>query len=120
MERSHDVPRSTAASRALACHEPPPRMSLVSLLARQNQGYAHCETVFVERCSLRRHGIDREARVESLDRDPLSLCHERRDGVGAALLCAVSGGPGESHPRAPSDPGVTVSRHRALLISPQA
>ncbi len=28
---------------------------------------------------------------------------------------AVSGGPGESHPRAPSDPGVTVSRHRALL-----
>ena len=28
-----------------------------------------------------------------------------------------SGGPGGSHPRAPSDPGVTVSRHRALLIS---
>jgi hypothetical protein len=28
-----------------------------------------------------------------------------------------SGGPGESHPRAPTDPGVTVSRHRALLIS---
>ena len=27
------------------------------------------------------------------------------------------GWPGESHPRAPTDPGVTVSRHRALLIS---
>ena len=27
-----------------------------------------------------------------------------------------SGRPGESHPRAPTDPGVTVSRHRALLI----
>ena len=27
-----------------------------------------------------------------------------------------SGGPGESHPRAPTDPGVTVSRHRALVI----
>ena len=26
-----------------------------------------------------------------------------------------SGGPGESHPRAPTDPGVTVSRHRAPL-----
>jgi hypothetical protein len=30
---------------------------------------------------------------------------------------AESGRPGESHPRAPSDPGVTVSRHRALLTS---
>jgi hypothetical protein len=28
----------------------------------------------------------------------------------------LSGGPGEFHPRAPSDPGVTVSRHRALLV----
>ena len=27
-----------------------------------------------------------------------------------------SGGPGESRPRAPADPGVTLSRHRALLI----
>ena len=27
-----------------------------------------------------------------------------------------SGGPGESHPRAPTDPGVTVSRHRALVL----
>src|SRR5215831_11883226 len=26
-----------------------------------------------------------------------------------------SGGPGEFHPRAPADPGVTLSRHRALL-----
>jgi hypothetical protein len=26
-----------------------------------------------------------------------------------------SGGPGEFHPRAPTDPGVTLSRHRALL-----
>jgi hypothetical protein len=26
------------------------------------------------------------------------------------------GGPGESHPRAPTDPGVTVSRHRALVL----
>jgi|SRR5450755_3020199 len=33
---------------------------------------------------------------------------------GQALL--RSGGPGESRPRAPADPGVTVSRHRALLI----
>ena len=33
----------------------------------------------------------------------------------AAPTFARSGGPGESHPRAPSDPGVTVSRHRALL-----
>jgi hypothetical protein len=32
---------------------------------------------------------------------------ERYDGVGR---------PGESRPRAPSDPGVTVSHHRALLI----
>ena len=30
-----------------------------------------------------------------------------------------SGRPGESHPRAPTDPGVTVSRHRALLTSRQ-
>ena len=30
-----------------------------------------------------------------------------------------SGRPGEFHPRAPSDPGVTVSRHRALLTSRQ-
>jgi hypothetical protein len=29
---------------------------------------------------------------------------------------ARSGGPGESHPRAPADPGVTLSRHRALLV----
>src|SRR5579871_5912009 len=29
---------------------------------------------------------------------------------------ALSGGLGESHPQAPADPGVTVSRHRALLI----
>jgi len=27
-----------------------------------------------------------------------------------------SGGPGESHPRAPTDPGVTVSGHRAPLV----
>ena len=27
-----------------------------------------------------------------------------------------SGGLGESHPQAPADPGVTVSRHRALLV----
>jgi len=32
---------------------------------------------------------------------------------------ALSGRPGESHPQAPSDPGVTVSRHRALLTSSQ-
>ena len=31
-----------------------------------------------------------------------------------------SGGPGEFHPRAPTDPGVTVSRHRALLTGLQA
>ena len=30
-----------------------------------------------------------------------------------------SGRPGESHPRAPTDPSVTVSRHRALLTSRQ-
>ena len=30
-----------------------------------------------------------------------------------------SGRPGESHPRAPADPGVTVPRHRALLTSRQ-
>jgi transposase len=29
---------------------------------------------------------------------------------------ATSGRPGESHPRAPTDPGVTIARHRALVI----
>jgi len=38
--------------------------------------------------------------------------------VAALLDINESGGPGESHPRAPTDPGVTVSRHRALLIQP--
>ena len=41
----------------------------------------------------------------------------RRPGTGR-LQGRESGRPGESHPRAPSDPGVTVSRHRALLIGP--
>ena len=47
---------------------------------------------------------------------------QKRGGADHApagrLVLVESGGPGESHPRAPTDPGVTVSRHRALLISP--
>jgi hypothetical protein len=37
--------------------------------------------------------------------------------IGAAQMHGV-GWPGASQPPAPSDPGVTVSRHRALLIGP--
>ena len=36
----------------------------------------------------------------------------QQDGVAARMLVVESGGPGESDPRAPPDPGVTVSRHR--------
>src|SRR3954471_12698148 len=36
----------------------------------------------------------------------------------AHVLSTEVGWPGASQPPAPSDPGVTVSRHRALLISP--
>src|SRR3954447_12055643 len=34
----------------------------------------------------------------------------------SAIPCAWVGSPGASQPPAPTDPGVTVSRHRALLI----
>jgi hypothetical protein len=38
-------------------------------------------------------------------------------GHGSAVASRSVGWPGASQPPAPSDPGVTVSRHRALLIS---
>jgi len=41
-----------------------------------------------------------------------------RDRGPRLLLRRESGGPGEFHPRAPTDPGVTVSRHRAPLTGP--
>jgi hypothetical protein len=58
---------------------------------------------------------------------------EHRAAFGVTRLCRIrpvlvrapgeffqervwSGGPRESHPRAPADPGVTVSRHRALIV----
>ena len=50
----------------------------------------------------------------------MSLFNDRTSAPRAAALSMESGGPGKSNPRAPSDPGVTVSRPRALLISPQA
>ena len=40
----------------------------------------------------------------------------RTDWAIVAVVCALSGSRGESHPPAPTDPGVTVSRHRALVI----
>jgi hypothetical protein len=39
-----------------------------------------------------------------------------RSGLAQSCFCVV-GSPGASQPPAPSDPGVTVSRHRALLTS---
>jgi hypothetical protein len=46
---------------------------------------------------------------------------EERRADGTALTGtldhkSVSGRRGDSHPPAPTDPGVTVSRHRALVI----
>ena len=40
----------------------------------------------------------------------------RRFSVVLVLALRLSGSRGESHPPAPTDPGVTVSRHRALVI----
>jgi hypothetical protein len=40
----------------------------------------------------------------------------RTDDIFSESLQRGSGGLGESHPQAPTDPGVTVSRHRAPLI----
>src|SRR5664280_3447921 len=41
----------------------------------------------------------------------------KSNGQGSRLGAHyVSGGQGESHPPAPTDPGVRVSRHRALVI----
>ena len=36
--------------------------------------------------------------------------------IGMSLSAIWSGGPGESHPRAPTDPYVTVSRYTALVV----
>src|SRR5665811_226534 len=60
---------------------------------------------------------------------PSILTHPRREAACPQLQTArsngqgcwlgvhhVSGGRGESHPPAPTDPGVRVSRHRALVI----
>ena len=40
-----------------------------------------------------------------------------RPNAGALVVQPVGGWPGASQPPAPTDPGVTVSRHRALLTS---
>ena len=46
------------------------------------------------------------------------VAEQPRAAKPASLLrWTESGGPGELRPRAPTDPGVTVSRHRALLTS---
>src|SRR6266540_6713818 len=77
--------------------------------------------------------LDVTGRVEERPvRVELAVLHDERDLVGAAgnpdrvrfvagveLVAnnvGVSGGRGEFHPPAPSDPGVTVSRHRALVV----
>jgi ABC-type Na+ transport system ATPase subunit NatA len=49
--------------------------------------------------------------------DPAGM-QDMRQMIGS-LVAEGSGGRGGSHPPAPSDPGVTVSRHRALPISHQ-
>ena len=77
-----------------------PEDSIYALLAEHGERIV-CDEDFAE-CYSERHGRP------SI---PPSLLAK------VLLLVAESGGPGESHPRAPSDPGVTVSRHRALLIS---
>jgi hypothetical protein len=49
-----------------------------------------------------------------------SVQHTHRGNLSAVrdfTLEALSGGPGESHPRAPTERSVTVSRHSALLIA---
>jgi hypothetical protein len=51
--------------------------------------------------------------VRLVSRRRLAQCAR---SIGASNV-AWSGGPGDSHPRAPTDPGVTVSRHRALLTA---
>src|SRR5205814_4613517 len=50
--------------------------------------------------------------------EPIPQERERRVLMRAAPpgVLAVSGGPGESHPRAPTDPCVTVSRYTAPTI----
>ena len=59
--------------------------------------------------------------MQTLDHDQVSVHIDAPPEAVYALVADVtrmselSGGPGESHPRAPTDPGVTVSRHRALL-----
>src|SRR5450755_1937197 len=48
------------------------------------------------------------------------IAQERERGVlgraTPACVLAVSGSPGESHPRAPTERSVTISRHSALTI----
>ncbi|TDD31381.1 hypothetical protein E1288_46550, partial [Saccharopolyspora elongata] len=41
----------------------------------------------------------------------------QRDPISDPRNRSSSGGPGESHPRAPTERSVTVSRHSALLIA---
>src|SRR6266568_9632717 len=43
------------------------------------------------------------------------ILHRRQRPVAPDVMW--SGSLGESHPQAPADPGVTVSRHRALLTN---
>jgi hypothetical protein len=48
-------------------------------------------------------------------------CHQPPQGTftpSPLVMPGVLGSPGASQPPAPTDPGVTVSRHRALLIGP--
>src|SRR5436305_4918357 len=48
-------------------------------------------------------------------------CHQPPQGTRTPDLLVMLGAlgwPGASQPPAPTDPGVTVSRHRALLIGP--
>jgi len=59
---------------------------------------------------------DRRAIDGPLDFDVPCGTHQSLQLSGPDANTPWSGGPGESHPRAPTDPCVTVSRYTALVV----
>ncbi|TDD36244.1 hypothetical protein E1288_42325, partial [Saccharopolyspora elongata] len=59
----------------------------------------------------------RTARTGKPQEEPTQTAAVQRSAARPKPTHSSSGGPGESHPRAPTERSVTVSRHSALLIA---